>query len=164
MIWLKFLHVAAIALWSAGLVSLPGLYLQRACVADGAPLHRLQALVRFVYVTVLSPAAFVAVGSGTALIFLRDTFEPWFSLKLVLVGLLVLVHILTGLVIIRLFEAGNIYPAWRSLTATAASLAVVSAILFVVLAKPALPDLVPDVMREPGGLRGLAVDLNPFPR
>lgn len=162
MIWLKFLHVAAIAVWSAGLICLPGLYLRRAQVPEGEALHRLQALVRFLYVAVVSPAAFIAVGSGTALIFLRETFDPWFSLKLLFVGMLVLVHVVTGLVIIRLFEEGNVYPVWRFVSVTLASLTVVSAILFVVLAKPALPDLIPDVMREPGGLSDLAGDLNPF--
>lgn len=162
MIWLKFLHVAAIAVWSAGLLCLPGLYVRRAKIPPGDALHRLQALVRFLYVAVVSPAAFVAVGSGTALIFLRETFEPWFSLKLLFVGLLVLAHIVIGLVIVRLFEAGNVYPVWRFVTVTVATLGIVAAILLVVLAKPVLPDLVPDVLRAPGGLSGLVADLNPF--
>ncbi len=164
MIWLKFLHVTAIAVWSAGLICLPGLYVQRTRLPAGDALHRLQNIVRFLYVRIVSPAAFVAVGSGLALIFLRETFEPWFSLKLLFVGVLVVVHVLTGLVIIRLFEDGETYPPWRFVTTTVASCLAVCAVLFVVLAKPALPDLVPEVLREPGGLRDLVVDLNPFPR
>jgi len=164
MIWLKFLHVTAIAVWSAGLISLPGLYVQRACLPPGDALHRLQNIVRFLYVRIVSPAAFIAVGSGTALIFMRETFEPWFSLKLMFVGLLVVVHVLTGLVIIRLFEEGEVYPPWRFVTATAASCLAVFAVLFIVLAKPPLPDLVPEILREPGGLRDLVVDLSPFPK
>lgn len=164
MIWLKFLHVTAIAVWSAGLISLPGLYLRRAHVADEDALHRLQALVRFLYVRIVSPAAFIAVGSGTALIFLRGTFEPWFSVKLLLVGVLVVGHILTGLVIIRLFEEGNVYPVWRFLTVTIVSIVVVFATLFVVLGKPAFPDVFPAAMREPGALRDIVLDLNPFQR
>ena len=164
MIWLKFLHVAAIAVWSAGLICLPGLYVRRAHVPDDDALHRLQTMVRFLYVRIVSPAAFVAVGSGTALIFLRETFEPWFSLKLVFVGVMVVIHILTGLVIIRLFEEGSLYPVWRFVMATAGALVAVCLVLFIVLAKPALPDLIPPVLRDPGGLSGLVVDLNPFPK
>ena len=164
MIWLKFLHVTAIAVWSAGLISLPGLYLRRAHVADEDSLHRLQSLVRFLYVRIVSPAAFVAVGSGIALIFLRGTFEPWFSVKLLLVGALVVGHILTGLVIIRLFEEGNVYPVWRFLLVTIVSLAVVCGILFVVLGKPGIPDVFPAAMREPGALRDIVLELNPFQR
>ena len=164
MIWLKLLHLAAIAVWSAGLICLPALYVQRAHVADKDSKHRLQAMVRFLYVAILSPAAFVAVGSGTALIFVRQSFEPWFTLKLVFVGALVTIHILTGLVIVRLFETGNVYPVWRFVAVTAATLLVVGAILFVVLAKPDLPDLMPAEMAEPGALKRLIGDLNPFQR
>lgn len=162
MIWLKILHLAAVAVWSAGLICLPGLYVQRAHVVSRDSKHRLQALARFLYVAVLSPAAFVAIGSGTALIFVRQSFEPWFSLKLALVGALATIHILTGLVIVRLFEAGNVYPFWRFVAVTAATLGVVTAILVVVLMKPALPDLYPQAMAEPGALARLVADLIPF--
>lgn len=164
MLWIKLIHLATIAVWAAGLVSLPGLYVQRAHVPGKDSLHRLQAMVRFIYVAVISPAAFVAVGSGTALIFLREAFEPWFSLKLVLVGIMVTIHILTGLVIVRLFEEGNIYPVWRFVGVTAITVVVVTAILAVVLAKPAIPDILPDAMSEPGALRRLLEGLNPFRR
>lgn len=164
MIWLKTLHLAAIAIWSAGLISLPGLYVQRTHVRSEDAKHRLQAMVRFLYVGIISPAAFVAIGTGTGLIFMRQSFEPWFSFKLALVGALVTIHILTGLVIIRLFEAGNIYPMWRFLAVTAVTLGVVAAILVVVLAKPELPDLMPEFMTEPGALRRIVEDLNPFRR
>ena len=49
-------------------------------------------MTRFVYVEMTSPAAFIAIGSGTALIFLQATFQEWFSLKMVLVGTLVMLH------------------------------------------------------------------------
>lgn len=164
MIWLKFIHIAAISVWSAGLICLPGLYVQRAHVPNEASLHRLQALVRFAYVAVISPAAFLAVASGTALIFARETFEAWFSLKLALVGVLVTVHILTGLVIIRLFDAGNVYPVWRFAAVTVATVLVVTAILAIVLGRPQFPDLLPAVLSEPGGLRDLVGRLIPSPR
>ena len=96
------------------------------------------------------------------LIFLRETFEAWFTAKLAFVGALVTIHILTGLVIIRLFEAGNVYPVWRFAAVTATTVLVVAAILFIVLAKPDLPDLLPDAMSEPGALRRLVEPLNPF--
>ena len=164
MIWLKLLHFAAIAIWSAGLISLPSLYVRRAQVPDDESRHRLQALVRFFYVVIISPAAFVAVASGTALIFLRAAFEPWFSLKLLLVGAMVLLHVLTCLIIIRLFEVGKTYPLWRSAAATTLNSAIVGSILLVVLAKPDLPNLMPEILNEPGGLKRLAADLNPFQR
>lgn len=164
MIWLKTLHLAAIALWSAGLVALPVLHRRRAHVAETAAVHRLQATARFLYVAILSPAAFVAIGSGTALIFVRQSFEPWFSLKLALVGVLAAIHILVGHAVLRLFEPGRDYPLWRFVAMTAATLLTVAAILIVVLAKPVLPDLFPPAMAEPGALARLAAGLNPFRR
>jgi len=164
MIWLKVVHLAAIAIWSGGLICLPGLYVQRAHVPDRQSLHRLQAMVRFLYVALMSPAAFVAIGSGTGLIFLRQTFENWFSLKLALVGVMVMIHILTGLVVIRLFDKGQVYPVWRFVAVTVVTVAVVSAILTVVLAKPDVPNLLPRAMSEPGALGQILEPLNPFRR
>ena len=153
---LKFAHMAAIVIWAAGLVALPGLYVQRQHVTDDATLYRLQRMVRFAYVRVLSPAAFLAVASGIGLIFLRATFEPWFSLKLALVAVLVFIHTLTGLVIIRLFERDEVYPVWRFLAATGVTVATVAAILVVVLAKPELDGgILPDALSEPGALKRL---------
>lgn len=162
MIWLKILHLASISIWSAGLVCLPGLYVQRAHVGSDASLHRLHALVRFSYIALISPAAFIAVGSGTALIFVQESFEGWFSVKLALIGAMVVVHILTGLVIIRLFHEGEVYPVWRFMAVTLITLSIVTAILVVVLAKPDVPDLLPHAMGEPGALGRILEPFNPF--
>src|SRR5690606_32333311 len=89
---LKFVHIIAIAGWSAGLICLPFLYVQRRRLRGDA-LHRLHNFTRFFYVALVSPAAFVAVGSGTALIFVQATFEPWFAVKLAFVGIMVIIHV-----------------------------------------------------------------------
>lgn len=162
MIWLKFVHLAAISIWCAGLICLPGLYAQRHKV-EGDALYRLQGLVRFAYVALISPAAFIAIGSGVGLIFLQQSFVEWFSLKLAFVGVLVVIHILTGLVIIRLFEEGEIYPAWRFVAVTVVTTIVVFLILAVVLAKPPLDfDWVPAEWTRPGALRDIVGGLIPW--
>ena len=162
MVWLKFLHITAIAIWSAGLIALPGLYMRRALVPNDQALHALQRLVRYLYVVIISPSAFIAIGSGTALIFVRETFESWFSLKLFFVGTMAFIHVLTGLVIIRLFNKGYIYPPWRFFATTATTVLAVALILFFVLAKPDVPNLLPDVLSEPGGLSRLLGDLTQY--
>lgn len=159
---LKFLHLAAIALWAAGLIGLPGLYVQRAHVRDDPELFRLQRAVRFAFVAIVSPAAFIAVASGIALSFANDVFSPWFSLKLAFVAMLAMLHVLTGLVIIRLFRKGEIYPVWRFVMVTIVSCLVVLAILIVVLAKPDLAFELPAILSEPGGLKRLVSDLSPW--
>ncbi len=162
--WLKFIHIAAIAIWSAGLISIPGLCLQRAHVTSKHQLIRLQHTVRFAFVALISPAAFIAVASGTALIFLEQLFIPWLSVKLACVGALVFIHTLTGLVIIRLFRDGEIYPLWRFVATTAITLLVILAILYFVLVKPDLnlEKMLPKALSEPGALERLVHDINPW--
>ena len=115
---LKFVHVIAISLWSGGLLSLPFLFVQRR-TQSGTVLYRLHNFTRFFYISLVSPAAFVAVASGIVLIFMRATFEPWFSVKLLLVAALVLIHVTSGLVILRLFNPQQAYARWRFIVATA---------------------------------------------
>ncbi|ARC35276.1 hypothetical protein A6J80_01845 (plasmid) [Paracoccus yeei] len=158
---LKALHIAAIAGWSAGLLCLPSLYVQRCHVGSRDELHRLQALVRFAYINLVSPLAFVAVASGTALIFARSVVAPWFALKLALVLGMSFLHVLTGLVVIRLFREGERYPTWRFVLATLVAAALVLGILWLVLAKPALPPA-PAAFFRPGALQNLLAPLNPW--
>lgn len=159
-IWLKFIHVGSISLWCAGLIGLPALYGQRVRLRDKAALFTLQGSVRFSYLALISPAAFIAVGSGIALVFVAETFVPWFSLKLAVVGMLVGLHLLTGLIIVRLFDDGEDYPVWRFGAVAGVSLLATLAILFLVLAKPSLPlDALPDAISRPGALRELFVPL-----
>ena len=149
---LKFAHVLGIALWSAGLVCLPFLYLQRRRLVGDA-LHRLHNFTRFFYVALVSPAAFVAVASGTALVFVQETYAPWFSLKLALVAAMVAIHATSGLVILSLFEPGKSYPFWRFAGVTTLTVAVVGAILLTVLAKPEIGRIAAlDPVFTPGAL------------
>ncbi len=162
---LKFVHIAAIALWCAGLICLPGLYAQRAHAKHPHHLYRLHGFVRFAYVSLISPAAFLAVATGTGLIFAVETFDVWFMVKLAFVGALVVIHVLTGLVIIRLFDKGETYPAWRFVGVTIVTVLVTVAILVVVLAKPALDvDFLPDFFFTPGALGEALSGLNPWAR
>ncbi|MET3926735.1 CopD family protein [Devosia sp. 2618] len=134
-ILIKFVHIVAIAAWSAGLICLPFLYGQRKRLTGDA-LYRLHNFTRSFYVSLMSPAAFVAVASGIALIFLQGTFEAWFSVKLWLVAVMVIVHVMSGLVILRLFEPGQTYPRWRVWAVTVLTVVIIASILVVVLGKP----------------------------
>lgn len=159
---LKLVHIAAIAVWCAGLISLPSLYIQRKSLS-GPALHRLQRIVRAAYIVLVSPCAFVAVASGTALIFTEGVYQAWFAAKLAFVGVLAFVHVMTGLVIIRLFNEGESYHPARFVTVTCLTSVLVVAILWLVLAKPAVPDLHDDWFR-PGGLRDIVAPFNPWAR
>ena len=132
---LKFVHIIAIAGWSAGLICLPFLYLQRRGL-KGASLYRLHNFTRFVCIKLVSPAAFIAVATGIALIFVQATFEPWFAVKLAFVGAMVIIHVTSGVLILSIFEPGQSYPAWRFALVSFLTITVVGAILLTVLGKP----------------------------
>jgi len=135
--FLKFVHLATIAIWSGGLIVLPFLFWQRRGLA-GPDLDRLHRMTRFVYVALTSPAAFVAIGSGTALIFLQATFREWFTLKMLLVGVMVMLHVLAGLTAMRVFAPDGRFSLRFCVALTGIYLVLIVAIIWVVLAKPAI--------------------------
>ncbi len=152
-LWLiKALHVATIALWAGGLLTLPFLLVQRRRVA-GEALHRLHAMTRFFYTALVSPAAFLAIGSGTALIFLQATYVEWFSAKMAFVGLLVVLHVVIGLEVVAVFTHERDFGRLGATLLTVGQLVAILPILWFVLAKPDLDAAAfrPDLF-EPGAL------------
>jgi len=133
---LKFVHLAAIAVWSGGLIGLPFLFWQRRALTAGPDLDRLHRIARLVYVELTSPAAFIAIGSGTALIFLQATFEEWFSLKMLLVAIMAMLHVVAGLVLLHLFSPQGRFGRFSYVALTSAYVVLIAAILWIVLAKP----------------------------
>ena len=132
----EVVHVGAIALWAGGLLVLPLLLARRARLASHDAVQGLHALTRRLVLWFMSPGAFVAVGTGTALIFLRPTQAPWFSAKLAAVGLMAALHVAQSTLVLRLFRPGERVAAWRLGAAGLANAAVVLLILLLVLAKP----------------------------
>ena len=150
----KFIHLGTIAIWSAGLIVLPLLFRQRCGLEMGSELDRLHRFTRFVYVGMTSPAAFLAIGSGTVLIFLQTTFLEWFSLKMVLVGLLVMLHVVAGLTLMHLFEPTGRFGRFSYVALTVSYLVLITAIIWVVLAKPHIDsNQFAAKLFAPGGLR-----------
>ena len=150
---LKFVHLAAIAVWSAGLLGLPFLFWQRRGLAAGAELDRLHRITRLVYVELTSPAGFIAIASGTGLIFLQATFEEWFSLKMALVGGMAMLHVVAGLVMMQLYTAKGSFGRLSFISLTLAYAVLITAVLWVVLAKPQIDsNAFARQLFSPGGL------------
>lgn len=153
---LKFIHLAAIAIWSGGLLALPFLFWQRRALRVGPELDQLHRIARLVYVELTSPAAFIAIASGTALIFLQATFEEWFTIKMVLVGLMVMLHVVAGLVMHQLFSPAGRFGRLSFVALSVTYSVVIVAIIWVVLAKPQMDsNQVAVRLFEPGGLARL---------
>jgi putative membrane protein len=154
--FLKFIHVATIAVWSGGLIVLPYLFWQRRGLPGGEDLERLHRMTRFVYVAMTSPAALIAIASGTALIFLQATFREWFTLKMLLVAGMVMLHVLGGLVGKRVFAPQGRFGSGLCVALTGAYVVLIVAIIWVVLAKPVIDarHLAGDLF-QPGALEPL---------
>jgi uncharacterized membrane protein len=137
---LKFLHIAALSLWCAGLVGLPLLLARHRPGDDQLDFARRRLVTHYGYVRLVTPAAVVAIAAGTALIFLRGVFVPWMFAKLAVVGLLVVLHAWIGHVTLQIGEQQGRYDAPPGGPLVAAALLAMTAILVLVLGKPVFAD------------------------
>lgn len=163
--FLKAGHILGLIVWMGGLLVLPSLFRGRMRIKERTEaFHAWHRFTRAVFVGVASPAAFVAIGTGAALIFARDVFVEWMYLKLATVGVLVALHVWAGHVILDVFREGRSYPRWRQIASTGATALAASATLILVLAKPDLDlDILPSDLMRPGGLQSLAPINVPMP-
>jgi uncharacterized membrane protein len=147
---LKFLHIATLAVWCAGLLVLPLLLTGSHRKTSEAKAARMRIFAHNAYNYCVSPAAVVATIAGGGLIFARDLFQPWLFSKLGFVGALVVIHTYLGHCVVELGEKGRVSPLVHPYLVLVAAFAVMTAILLLVLAKPVIPpDLVPDWLRAP---------------
>jgi len=133
---LKLLHFTALFVWCGTLLYLPALIAAscRATQATERPGH--PELNRSIFNLVATPAALLAIGSGTAL-FLRDgTFGVWLVAKLTAVAVMVICHALCGLLILQCERQPR--PALTIACAALGgiTLGMIAATLWLVLAKP----------------------------
>ncbi len=102
--WLLLLHISALICWCGSLLYLPALINSNLQYNSGftapAPDH-LRSMPRAVFTLIATPAALLAIGSGSAVFLVYGILEAWLLLKLVLVVLLVLGHMLLGWLIVR---------------------------------------------------------------
>lgn len=98
--WLKVLHILTLVIWCASLLYLPALIAASAARA-GDTANPEHSFARKLFITLATPAALLAIISGTTL-FLRDgTLAPWLLLKLSAVSAMVLCHALCGALLVR---------------------------------------------------------------
>lgn len=148
MTWVLVLHISALLLWCAALLYLPVLMVGVA--AGSTEVHRVHksgdTVERLLFTRVATPAALVAIMSGTLVFLVNRTVDGWLIAKLTLVVALVVTHILTGLVVVRATtidgELGrdrvpyNRPVTLHCLLLVTAQAILITAILWMVLAKP----------------------------
>jgi protoporphyrinogen IX oxidase len=154
MLWLKFLHIMGVSVWIAGLLYLAAMLLQHRYVRDQQDFARVRMGSRFTYMGLVSPAAFIAIGAGGALLFIADALHPWMFLKLMAVGLLVMAHIQYGYLLAHLADEQAEGPTLRVKAVAAGIIVSTTAALWLVLAKPPIStDFLPQWLTEPGFLQ-----------
>lgn len=159
---LKFIHLAAMLCWCAGLIALPlllSLYggawrRDRGGTQVQARYAEFRLITHYGYICFVTPAAVIAIASGTGLIFAAWVFDLWFAAKLALVSGMALVHAWIGHVILMSAEQRGTAKLPSPLFALGMALPLIMGVLWLVLAKPdlsGLADWMPDFMQEPWG-------------
>lgn len=135
MVGLKALHIVALVIWCGGLFYLPGLFMLHPRAMDGATYHRLRMLTRFTFAFIVSPAAIIAIISGTALVYLRNAGGEWLMWKLLLVTLMVFFHLYCGGLVAQLRDPKAHGRAWSAALLVVPSI-LIPLVLWMVLGKP----------------------------
>ena len=134
---LKLLHLAAIAVWSAGLLYLPGLFAHHPAASNSQDdFRRLRHQTRLVFIGLMSPAAVIAVASGTILVFLAASIGGWMILKLAAVALMVMLHAYMGRLMGLLYETPDLRAARSHLLLLIPALLIISSVIALVSWKP----------------------------
>ena len=153
----KAVHIAALAVWCAGLLALPVIlqaYGRRPEARTQAGFAEFRRLAHRAYIALVTPAAVIAVAAGTALIFMEGLRDPWLMAKLAGVAGMVLIHAWLGHLIGKSGEGAGRYRLPSPLPALGALIVLMGAVLWLVLAKPDLAPLaehLPDWLRQPLG-------------
>jgi protoporphyrinogen IX oxidase len=133
---LKALHLGFVALWMAGLLALPAMLSRHDAANRQADFERIRQATHYGYIWAITPFAALAVGTGLALIFLREAFALWMFGKLVLIAALITLHAWIGHSIIAVAETEDRRKPPDALVPNLALCALVAGVLFLVLAKP----------------------------
>lgn len=134
--WLKLLHISAVIVWCGTLLYLPTL-IASATGSRQAPVfdHAHQRVLRSLFTLVVTPAALVAIASGTAIFVFMGPLTLWLIAKLAVVGLLVLAHATCGLLVLKA-ERGETRLAGLCTAVTGISMAAIALVAWLVLRKP----------------------------
>ena len=135
--WLKLLHIAAVLVWCGALLYLPPAVAAGTARANGELFRAPHGeMARSVFTLVATPAALVAIASGTVVLLLDQTLAVWLVAKLTLVCALVLCHAACGVLLLRV-ERDRERPVHLACSVTGGlSVLLILAILALVLGKP----------------------------
>lgn len=151
-VFLKATHIAALSVWCGGLLAVPLMLSRHDPAVTPEDYRRIRRATHLTYTICATPAAVIAVVTGTWLIFFREVFVPWLYAKLVFVALLVAAHAWIGHLLVQMAERPDQHRPARPYLPVTAVLLSASVILVLVLAKPDLGWIAfPDWLEHPRG-------------
>jgi putative membrane protein len=134
----KAVHIVGLVIWLGGLIALPLMLTRHDPAISVEDYRMIRKASHLTYTMCVTPAAVIAVIAGTWLIFMREVYTPWLFAKLAFVALLVLAHAWIGHVVVKIGEEPGEHRPPAPYLPVASVFVPALAILFLVLAKPAL--------------------------
>ena len=154
---LKAVHIIGLVVWCAGLIALPIIvqaYGRTANVRTQAGYSEFRLLTHRGYVELVTPGAVVAIGAGTALLFLEGVRDPWMMAKLAAIGGMALCHAWIGHMVAQTGDHKGAFRVPSPVPVLLGLVALMGLVLWLVLAKPDLAPFaahLPDWLRQPLG-------------
>jgi len=146
----KALHLSFVAIWIAGLLALPRMLARHDRAVVQAEFAQIRRATHYGYVWIVTPAAVLAIATGSALVFLREVFTVWVFAKFILIAGLVTVHAWVGHTIIEVAETKGQQEPPEPMVPTLLIAGLAVGVLFLVLAKPDLSGVaLPSWLMEP---------------
>lgn len=137
LVWLLGLHIAGLVIWCGALLYLPALITAGASrVQDEALGRGPAALNRMLFTAIATPAALLAIITGSILFLLDRTLGVWLILKLTAVVAMVICHSLYGVLILRHERDPHAPAAVPCILLGTLSTVLIGIVLWLVLAKP----------------------------
>lgn len=133
---LKLLHFMTLICWCGALLYLPAMIAAGTRSSDELFYRDHAHLTRTVFNLVATPAALLAIGSGTGLFLQEVLFDAWLIIKLTTVAGMVICHALCGVLILRIERMPEPSVNRDCLVIGILISALISATLWLVLAKP----------------------------
>ena len=132
------IHIVFLLIWSAGLVYFPGLFVRQAIQRQEEADVRFRTIKmqRTLYAIIMTPSALLAVAAGTWMIFERGFSGGWLQVKLALVLAMVLFHVFCGALMAEFKHEQVQRRLWFYRALPFVPIAMISAIVVLVTAKP----------------------------
>ncbi|WP_133130712.1 CopD family protein [Legionella yabuuchiae] len=142
MSWLLLLHIATMICWCGFLLYMPALISISAGQTSLVDESQQDTLPRLFFTLFLTPAALLAITSGTLVFVIQNTTTPWLMVKLTLVSGLVMTHAFNGWLILQMEGDSHRDLNRLCLFTGLGSFILMAAIISLVLSKPDLGYLI----------------------